>query len=110
MSTILKALRRLEEEEARDTLEDAPQTSGDARTDAQEPLRARIFAEEAAATALASQAPERSFRLGNKGILAAVTVFGLAVLALGASFFGGSSGTPESSVIQSPYSALLFPS
>lgn len=101
MSTILKALRRLEEEEATQAAaEAAPQKSSDTESLGSDLLRERIFAEEAAAEAAPSERPPRAQLrdaagqlFGSKAALALTTLLGLLVLSAGAWWFqNGRSG------------------
>ncbi len=91
MSTILKALRRLEEDGAKQAVDAVTGAATDPALRASESLRDRIFAEEVAAKAAPSE-PATRVRLGPKGMLAATTALGLLVLALGTNWllhFGG---------------------
>ncbi len=93
MSTILKALRRLEEDGAKQAVDAVTGAATDPALRASESLRDRIFAEEVAAKAAPSE-PATRVRLGPKGMLAATTALGLLVLALGTNWllhFGGNS-------------------
>ncbi|MEE8165762.1 MAG: hypothetical protein V3T64_09350, partial [Myxococcota bacterium] len=82
MSTILKALRRLEEDGANQVVDPVTRAATDPALHASQSLRERIFTEEAAAKAAPSEAAPHA-RLGPKGILAVATALGLLVLALG---------------------------
>ena len=88
MSTILKALRRLEEDDAKGS---APPTADAASSAATEVLRDRILAEEAASRAVSPPADETSSR-SRKLILTGVVAFAIFCLAVGAIYFLDSNG------------------
>jgi outer membrane biosynthesis protein TonB len=91
MSTILKALRRLEEEDGNDAKSASGREASDPASVASGVLRDRILAEEVAAQTLAPDSASSS-RRKQIALLAAVAVAGLVVLVAGANWILESDG------------------
>lgn len=94
MSTILKALRRLEEDDGkagRDGRDAAAARGRDANAPASEELRERIFAEEAAAAALPPDPPARGHRV-QIFVVAGLALAAILVLSLGLNWLLFSDG------------------
>jgi hypothetical protein len=99
MSTILKALRRLEEEDVNETVE-ATNADDDA-AGVGEDLRERIFAEEAAAETLAPAPPARPGQ-AQMVVLTGIGIAVLLVFGFGLNWFLGLDGFGSSGVAEPP--------
>ena len=99
MSTILKALRRLEEEDVNETVEAT--SADDDATGVGEDLRERIFAEEAAAEALAPAPPARPGQV-QMVVLTGIGIAVLLVFGFGLNWFLGLDGFGSSGVAEPP--------